>query len=377
MSNSRVVIVQDYVPEYRVPFFNLLGEELNRRNITLEVILDKKINILNRNGDSSTISPQTLFLDSLSLKAGKTQVRFRKISRNEISADLLIVEQAAKNVSTWVIIFIRKLLRKPTALWGHGIDYVNIGGPISRGLRRYMINLSSHVLVYTSGAAQRLILEGVPSDKITSVQNSTDTLALKRNLKLITDDQRKNFIHSFDLSENLVLFLGSLDVNKNLDLLFSATQVAHEADPSLTLAIVGEGPLRKYVEEAASRQTWIRFLGRSDEAKLMALASCKAIVIPGRVGLVAADALASGLPVVTVRSALHAPEFHYLNENTTCMLSEATPISLASKIIEAISTDFQTLSRREALLESDKYSIEKMTKNFVHGITKTLGLRDV
>jgi glycosyltransferase involved in cell wall biosynthesis len=377
MSKTLIVIVQDYVPEYRTSFFNMLNKELGSRNLNLEMVLDKHTVTMNRNGDAGITEIPTLIASSFRLKIGNRQIRFRVISKKELVADLVIVEQAAKNFSTWMILLIRKLLLKRTVLWGHGIDYVNQGGSLSRGLRRFMIHLANHVLVYTSGAKEALIRDGVDRSKITNVQNSTDTIELKKNLNQIKAKDVNKFIESEKLSKNLILFLGSLDQSKNLELLFEAAEIAHEIVPSLTLAVVGDGPLRKYVEEVAGRKEWIRFLGREERSKFLSLATAKAIVIPGRVGLVATDSLASEVPVVTVRNALHAPEFDYLREDKTCLTSENTPDDLGLKIVKAITKDFQITSSRESRIDVEKYSIQTMTANFVAGILKALGSKYV
>ena len=377
MSEALIVIVQDYVPEYRTSFFKMLNKYLGSRNLNLELVLDKHTVRMNRNGDAVITEIPTLIASSFRLKIGNRQIRFRAISKKELVADLVIVEQAAKNFDTWMILLIRMVLRKRTVLWGHGIDYVNQGGSLSRGLRRFMIHLANHVLVYTAGAKEALILDGVDRSKITNVQNSTDTIELKKNLNQIKAKDVNQFIESEKLSDNLILFLGSLDQSKNLELLFEAAEIAHEIVPSLTLAVVGDGPLRKYVEEVAGRKEWIRFLGREERFKFLSLATAKAIVIPGRVGLVATDSLASEVPVVTVRNALHAPEFEYLREDKTCLTSENTADDLGLKIVKAITKDFQITSSRESRIDVEKYSTQTMTANFVAGILKALGSKYV
>lgn len=377
MSVVRVVIVQEYVPEYRTSFFNLLGKKLAERNINLELVLDEDSVASNRNGDSAKTELPTLHVPSLRIYLGRRILKLRKISGRELTSDLVIVEQAAKNISTWALILIRGILRKPTALWGHGVDYVNRVDPLSRGLRRFMIRVTKHVFVYTASAKDALINEGIDASKMTTVQNSTDTLDLKNKLNEITSIECEEFREMQNLTLNMILFLGSLDASKNLELLFAASELAHQADPTLTLAVVGDGPLRPYVEEVAATTSWVKYLGRNENTKLLALASAKAIVVPGRVGLVATDALASGKPVVTARSALHAPEFDYLTENRTCLLAADSPLEISLKIREAITNEFQETSRTAALSDALEYSIERMVSNFESGINAALGIKSV
>jgi glycosyltransferase involved in cell wall biosynthesis len=104
--------------------------------------------------------------------------------------------------------------------------------------------------------------------------------------------------------DTLVLHVGRLAAEKNLDVLAAAWTLAHEQlGRRAVFCIAGEGP---HGERLASRMPWALRLGFIERAKLAALyASADVCVLPSRTetcGLVALEAMASGVPVVAARA---------------------------------------------------------------------------
>jgi 1,2-diacylglycerol 3-alpha-glucosyltransferase len=104
-------------------------------------------------------------------------------------------------------------------------------------------------------------------------------------------------------NDRLLLYVGRLAKEKNIDLLFRA--LASAGDPSLKIVVAGEGPLREELEASAralgvARQT--TFLGIVPRDELPNLyASADAFVMPSTTetqGLVLAEALAAGAYVI-------------------------------------------------------------------------------
>lgn len=60
---------------------------------------------------------------------------------------------------------------------------------------------------------------------------------------------------------------------------------------------------------------------------------------PGRVGLVAVDALVLGLPVLTSDAGRHAPEIEYLTEGSDLFTVPATPTDLADAWLRLTAQD--------------------------------------
>ena len=110
-------------------------------------------------------------------------------------------------------------------------------------------------------------------------------------------------------------FVGAYDSSKLLPLVFAAAEVTHRELPEFRLVIAGAGPLKDVVDDAARRLPFVISLPRADTtalARIGRVSDC--LLMPGRVGLVAVDALALGMPVVTTTYPRHAPEAEYLTQ---------------------------------------------------------------
>ncbi len=99
------------------------------------------------------------------------------------------------------------------------------------------------------------------------------------------------------------LFSGQLIQRKGIDLLLEIFRKARERRPEISLAILGDGPLRTLVEEAqVSMPESIQLLGHVDQTQLPELfASADAFLFPSRHdgwGVVINEACAAGLPIL-------------------------------------------------------------------------------
>ena len=87
--------------------------------------------------------------------------------------------------------------------------------------------------------------------------------------------------------------------------------------------------------------------------------------IPGRVGLVAVDALAMGLPVHTTRYPYHAPEIEFLAENEVAFLGP-DPVRFARESLTLISAS------PGRVLRADIPTIETVSRNMASVIFRVL-----
>ncbi len=102
----------------------------------------------------------------------------------------------------------------------------------------------------------------------------------------------------------VVLHVGRLAPEKNLDMLIAAWRDAHaRVGDRATFVVAGEGPLRERIAAALPFVRWLGFLPREELARLYA--SAELCVLPSRTetcGLVALEAMASGIPVVAANA---------------------------------------------------------------------------
>ena len=139
-----------------------------------------------------------------------------------------------------------------------------------------------------------------------------------------------------------VLYLGRLEIaQKGLDLLLTAiAAVRHQLPGRLVLA--GDGPDRKILRSRVERlglSDRVTFLGRVDgDDKLRLLAGARVVAMPSRFetfGMVAAEALACGTPVV----AFEIPSLREVVAPGTGILVPAFDVNAFAEALVALATD--------------------------------------
>lgn len=133
------------------------------------------------------------------------------------------------------------------------------------------------------------------------------------------------------------LSVGRLDGPKRVELIIQAMQ---QVQTTNDLLIVGDGPLRRRLELAATGDRRIRFLGQVPDSELVELyARALAVIYPPYqedYGYITIEALKSGKPVITCTDSGGVLEFIKHRENG--LIVEPTPTALASAM-EALARD--------------------------------------
>lgn len=138
------------------------------------------------------------------------------------------------------------------------------------------------------------------SDKCRVIYNGIDISRFR-----FSTEMRKQKRAELGIAENeqLIGNVGRLVEQKNQELLIRAFALAYEKNPSLRLAIAGDGPLAQHLHELAKeldREKEILFLGnRKDVPEL--LQAFDVFVMPSKnegLGIAAVEAQAAGLPCV-------------------------------------------------------------------------------
>ncbi|MBV8149334.1 MAG: glycosyltransferase, partial [Candidatus Eremiobacteraeota bacterium] len=165
-------------------------------------------------------------------------------------------------------------------------------------LTRTFANLADLVIVPTPAMDEHLRQKGVTT-RISVVPNGIDVHRFGAGRR---DEPARRRMGAGSI-DRLVLCVSRLAKEKNLELLFEALAIA--ADSSLKLAIAGDGPARRELEERSRNRKLgdrVRFLGVVARDELPDLyASADAFAMPSTTetqGLVQAEALAAGALVI-------------------------------------------------------------------------------
>lgn len=172
------------------------------------------------------------------------------------------------------------------------------------------------------------------------------------------------------------LYCGSLYPDKRLDLLVAAADIVHAGHPDFQLVVIGDGPSRPLLTDAAVTRPWLHWVGVQrgiDKAGWFRLAN--AYLSPGAVGLHVLDAFCAGLPMITTGDARHGPEIAYLESERNGFVVAADARVFADAYL-ALLRDGERLARvRAAALEdARRYTLQAMVERFVEGVERCLAL---
>jgi len=368
----RVVILQEYIPIYRVPFFEALRARAAMEQIDLVVACGKPNESQDLRGDSGTVAFVTRLRQREFSIFGRRLV-FRQVADTVRGADLVILEQARRNLDGyWLLGPFGRVER--IALWGHGRDYTRPTKFIDRLAQRWLTSRSDWFFAYTEGGMQAVTADGYPRSRTTVVQNSIDTTDLRREIAAVTPKEISDFSKLHDLQGKTAIFVGALDESKRLPFLFEAAEIAHKADAAFRLIVAGDGGLREEVQSRTASAPWVTYLGPiSGDVKAVALASAQVMAMPGRVGLVAVDSFAAGKPIVTTNWPWHAPEFEYLRDGWNCIIARDLEVSYAASLVGTL-RDHELLTHlaKGCLQDSRRITLDSMVDRFLEGIEGAL-----
>lgn len=291
--------------------------------------------------------------------------------------DGIIFEQAVRNLETYPLLVRGRRLALRRAYWGHGRTYTAHRSSLEERLKFKLTRHSDWFFGYTDAGVQHMVAKGFPEDRTTVVRNSMDSEKFVESLRNIRPEDLETFRDYHDLQGRTALYIGGLDRAKRLDFLVASGDLAHSRDPLFRLLVVGDGSQSDWLRKRGESRDWLKLLGSSTgKLKCLAFRSAQVLAVPGRVGLVAVDSLAAGVPLVTTNWPFHAPEFEYLETGRTCQVSGDT-IGEFSEMLLATLRDRELVSRmsQECLSDAQKYTVHTMASNFASGVRAFLDVR--
>lgn len=377
MPRPRVAIVQPWIAHYHQAFFDQLHNELDSRGIDFVVIEDATIRAADIRGDAATIVASRP-MASRKVQLGSRTLRWQNLADVFATADLVILEQALGKPAISRL-FIPRRFRKPIALWGHGWIRNRETTALERAALNSATKRADWFFAYTPSAARHVIAHGMPADRVTTFMNTLDTDALATQRDSVTASEIDHFRKLHELGTGpILLFIGALEPVKRLDLVIAAAEISARSVPDMKVVIAGDGSMRDSVLNSASTREYLVPVGPlfgSDKAIAMRAAS--AMTVPGMVGLVAVDSLVFGRPIITTAHDFHSPEFEYLEDGRTCLVSEPNAESYAAAITRLLTDSGEVRAMQEACSsQAGTYTIANMVERVATGIQQALNVAD-
>lgn len=378
-TQKRVLIIHGQMKPYRLPFFDKLHAALREDGITLRVGYSDPPPENRARRDNCDL-PTEYGVKVKAYRGLRNKVVWQPLLGEVAAADLVVVEQANKYIMNHLLLACSSMGVKQIAFWGLGQNRQAGQLVISERYRKKTLNRPDWWFAYTRGTAEYLARQGVPGEKITTVQNSVDTRELREQVAAIPQSviQAEGGMLGIVPGASVGVFCGMLDPVKAVPFLIESAKLVKERVPEFHLIIAGGGPDAALVEDAASASGgWIHAVGPKFGAeKALILKLADVFMLPGRVGLAILDAFAAGLPLLTTDISIHGPEAEYLEEGVNGLKTEHEVGAYARAVIDALNDPCKLKTLREGASKSaQKYSVEAMVQNFHDGILRCLGLR--
>jgi len=225
---------------------------------------------------------------------------------------------------------------------------------------------------YTERSAEVMRSNGVPSAKITVVDNAFDTEELAVAARSMDQAELASTRARLGIEPDapVLVYCGGLRPEKKIGFLLEACEKARKLVPSMHLVIIGDGPEEQKVKEAAARHSWIHAIGpvfAADRVRYFAIS--EAVLVPIGVGLAILDAFVTRTPLITTNTESHGPESSYLEHGVNGLVSDASVDAYARTIASYLDdAPLRARLRAECEKSARRYTLHNMVDRFASGI---------
>jgi len=190
----------------------------------------------------------------------------------------------------FVATFYCKSYKIPCFVQCEGIDVLALPSWFKKTLGYFVVKYATKIISATKDMAKKLAQDYGRKDVII-IENGVNSSEFE-------NAKAKDLAYE----KPRVIFVGRIDENKGVEYLAKAFLQVRKNRKSASLLIVGDGPLKKELENKYGDMDDIHFLGRIPHEEIPEyLAACDLFVLPSIFegqGLVLMEALASGLPII-------------------------------------------------------------------------------
>jgi glycosyltransferase involved in cell wall biosynthesis len=374
----RVVFLTAVLPQYRLPFHERVRSTLATSGIDYDLIYGQPSPSEAKKGGFSELSWGKAIINRY-FQFGPLSAVWQPALQELRKADLAVIGQENRLLINYILQAMPGHARPKVALWGHGRNFQSERPTgFSGRWKAYWATRCDWWFAYTEDSRRIVEGYGFPSERITVFQNTIDTSELISMADAVDDGTLAALRERLGIGSAapVAVYVGGIYDRKRIAFLMEAALEIRARIPDFVLLVVGDGPDRRLVEDAAMRNPWIRYLGsRFGREKAEILRLGRVFVMPGLVGLAILDCAAARLPIVTTAYPYHSPEIAYLIPGKNgLMVADWQNVSAYANVVVSVLSDDE-LHDRLAAGAADvarRHTIDEMARRFCEGVVEAL-----
>ena len=370
-----VQIIQPLVPEYRVPFFDMLALD-GRCHVQ---VFASDTSPGGQNLRSAKTLSDFIHLDYPSKQFLRQKILWQKGLQLEDRlqpGDVLVLCGNPRFFSNYPLIWKAKRRNIATVWWGIGT--MPSQNPLTGFVRRLIMRWMDIVLLYTERERAEFQQMGFPADRLFAMNNAIDQRPIQEAIKHWSPDRLKDFQRDNDLSGRQVfLFCGRLTPKARLDLALRALAEMLAETPNTLLVVIGDGEERTRLQGLAKElgiPDSVRWMGTIYDQHTMApwFLSAKAFVYPGYIGLSILHSMGYGLPVITHHNMSNqSPEIAALRDGQNGLLFQEGDIGDLVRTMHRLTSceaDRLVMGKQASRTAAQEFTLEEMVRRFIVAI---------
>lgn len=365
MKNLKVVIVQRYFYNFREGIFDCL------QNMGLNFRLINSVKSKGRVRVHSEKVKSVNYIENctnFNINDGIVIFPFLFLKLIKEKPSVIVTEGGQNTFNNVQIKWYSRLFGVPYIQWDLGRGYQDFGNSLGRKLYMWIYKRIANraELIYGYNTSSKKYFEdlGIPSDKIVVLNNTADTVLLKKVIENSSKELPDDMVKLYDPNKRYIIFVGSLLPTKRIE---DFKEIMTKLKGKYSLLIVGGGK-EDYTRQLKSlfKDIDCIFLGYKKPEELLPYYNISSFcILPGLGGLSINQAMAYGLPVLCTHA--DGAESDVVKKDVTGYIYSDID-DLVHYINSKTDDDWKQMGKNAAELMFGEFSIEKECERFIEGI---------